>query len=135
MLDRLAYRIAPHNPGRAGRIAAGIVLWVIFIAAFAFVLGMMVVIAKAHEASTVAGQPLGWEYPTSCCSLKDCRPAAAGEVRETSEGYRLTTTGEIVGYLDKRVKDSPSGDFHVCQQAGNFDSGRILCLFRPSRGF
>lgn len=112
-------------------------------ALYALVIGVALVVgitagsmkACAHEATNTAGQPLGWDYPLSCCSLKDCRPTAAGEVRETSEGYRLTSTGEIVGYLDKRVKDSPSGDFHVCQQAGNFDSGRILCLFRPSRGF
>lgn len=50
MLDHLASRIAPHNPGRASRFAAGIVLWAIYIAALAFVLGMAVVIAKAAAA-------------------------------------------------------------------------------------
>lgn len=106
----------------------------------AFLLALLFLIAggmtaRSHEASTVAGQPLGWNYPLSCCSLKDCRPARSDEVRETSQGYRLSSTGEVVGYLDKRVKDSPSGDFHVCQQGGDFDNGRVLCLFRPSRGF
>jgi hypothetical protein len=47
MIDHLASRIAPHNPGRASRFAAGLVLWMIYIAGAAFALGLMVVIAKA----------------------------------------------------------------------------------------
>ena len=94
-----------------------------------------VVAGRAHEATNTAGQPLGWSYPLSCCSLTDCRPAASSEVRETANGYRLVTTGEVVAYADRRVKDSPDGTFHVCQQGGDFDKGRVLCLFRPARGF
>lgn len=106
----------------------------------AFLLALLFLIAggmtaRAHEATNTAGEPLGWQYPISCCSLTDCRPAKHDEVRETSEGYRLTSTGEVVGYLDKRVKQSPSGDFHVCQQGGDFDHGRVLCLFAPGRNF
>lgn len=91
--------------------------------------------ARAHEATNTNGQPLGWSYPLSCCSLRDCRPAKAGEVRETATGYVLATTGEVVGYQDKRIKESPSGDFHVCQQGGDFDKGRVLCLFAPGRDY
>lgn len=79
--------------------------------------------------------PLGWSYPPLCCSSRDCRQAGSGEVRETPDGYLLVTTGEVVPYLNYRVKPSPDGLFHVCQQAGNFDSGRILCLFAPPRGY
>lgn len=89
----------------------------------------MVVTANAHEA------PLGWTYPYLCCSDRDCKQAADGAVRETSEGYRIVSTGEIVPYRDRRIKDSPDGLFHTCQQAGNFDAGRILCLFIPPRAF
>jgi uncharacterized iron-regulated membrane protein len=85
--------------------------------------------ARAHEA------PTGWTYPWSCCSNQDCRPTGKGEVRETSSGYRLVTTGEIVPYSDARVKDSPDGLFHACQVAGDFKKGRILCLFVPPRSF
>lgn len=87
-----------------------------------------------HDAIPTAAQPLGWKYPYSCCSDRDCKQAQ-GDVKETANGYRIVATGEIVPYGDRRIKDSPDGMFHVCQQAGDFDKGRILCLFIPPRGF
>lgn len=106
-------------------IAVCVALW-LFATAF---------VVNAHEARTVAGQPLGWKYSYACCSDKDCRPVAAGEIRETPEGYLLIKTGEVVGYQDKRVKESPDGTFHVCQVAGDFEAGRILCIYAPPRSF
>ena len=91
--------------------------------------------ARAHDALPTAAQPNGWTYPWGCCSNQDCRQAATSEVRETPTGYQLATTGEVVGYQDKRIKESPSGDFHVCQQGGDFDKGRVLCLFAPGRDY
>lgn len=85
--------------------------------------------AMGHEA------PKGWRYGYECCSDRDCKPAAEGTVRETANGYLLTTTGETVPYGNRRVKNSPDGEFHVCQQAGNFDSGRILCIYAPPRAY
>lgn len=86
--------------------------------------------SRAHEA------PAGWSYPLMCCSLQDCRPTKKGEVVETSDGYLLTTTGEFVAHGDKRIKElSQDGEIHVCQQAGNFDTGRILCILTPPKGF
>lgn len=102
-------------------------------------LGAVIVLAcgaaMAHEATTTAGQPLGWTYDYRCCSTQDCRPVAAGEIRETPDGYLLVKTGELVPYGDTRIKDSPSGDFHVCQVAGDFEKGRILCIYAPGRNF
>jgi len=92
-------------------------------------LAVLTVPALAHDA------PLGWKYPLSCCSNKDCRQAADREVRETAAGYLLVTTGEVIPYGDHRVKDSPDGLFHACQQNGDFDKGRVLCLFAPPRAF
>lgn len=106
-------------------IAVCVALW-LFATAF---------VVNAHEARTVAGQPLGWKYSYACCSDKDCRPVAAGEIKETPEGYLLIKTGEVVGYQDKRVKESPDGTFHVCQVAGDFEAGRILCIYAPGRSF
>lgn len=91
--------------------------------------------AWAHEATDVNGQPLGWRYSYACCSDRDCKPLSAGEVQETPEGYVLRKTGEVVGYQDKRVKESPDGTFHVCQVAGDFDAGRILCIYAPGRSY
>ena len=85
--------------------------------------------ASAHEA------PTGWNYPLACCSNRDCKQTADETVKETASGYLLTTTGEVVTYGNRRIKNSPDGLFHVCQQAGDFDKGRILCLFVPPRAF
>lgn len=84
---------------------------------------------NAHEA------PMGWSYPLYCCSNRDCHQVRDADVKETSAGYVLVATGETVPYRDRRVKDSPDGMFHVCQQAGDFDKGRILCIFVPPRSF
>lgn len=85
--------------------------------------------ARPHQA------PTGWSYPANCCSQRDCRQARDREVREDPNGYVLATTGEVVPYGDRRIKESPDGLFHVCQQAGDFDKGRILCLFAPPRSY
>lgn len=108
--------------------------WVVLAIAGAFFV-LLLGIAMAHEARTVAGQTLGWKYSYACCSDKDCKPVAAGEIRETPEGYLLIKTGELVGYQDPRVKESPDGTFHVCQVAGDFEAGRILCIYAPPRSF
>jgi hypothetical protein len=88
-----------------------------------------------HEATPTAGQPLGWKYPWSCCSSQDCREAVDGEITEGPNGYLVTTTGETVAYLDKRVKDSPDGVFHICAHQAGIDAGQTICLFRPGKGF
>lgn len=86
-------------------------------------------VAFAHDA------PLGWNYPFVCCSNQDCRPAKPDEIKETAAGYLVISTGEVVGYSDKRIRDSPDGLYHLCQQNGDFDRGRVLCLFRPPQSF
>jgi hypothetical protein len=92
--------------------------------------------ALAHEATNIQGQPLGIPYPISCCSLQDCRPTLDGEVKETREGYLLVSTGELVPHGDKRIKPfAADGKIHVCQVAGNFKSGRVLCLLVPPPSF
>jgi len=89
---------------------------------------LLVVPAHAHDA------PKGWEYPFSCCSGYDCRPVTEKAISERPEGYVIGNTGEIVGYSDTRVRNSPDGDFHWCSVAGAND-GRTVCLFVPPRMF
>lgn len=91
--------------------------------------------AKAHEATNVAGQPLGWNYPWACCSNMDCRALPAKDIKERPEGYVIQSTGEVVGYGDKRVKDSPDGEFHWCAHQAGVDAGHTICLFVPPKGF
>ena len=85
--------------------------------------------ARAHDA------PAGWAYPLACCSNRDCHEVPAGGVKEGGAGYTLASSGETVPYGDRRIKDSPDGLFHACQQGGDVDAGRIICLFVPPRGF
>lgn len=93
--------------------------------------------ALGHEATNIAGQPLGWKYPYNCCSDNDCRPVTSGPngvVRETTAGYVIAASNEVIPYSDPRVKVSPDQDFHWCSVAG-LDDSRTLCLFVPNRGF
>lgn len=93
--------------------------------------------ALSHEATSIAGQPLGWKYPYNCCSDNDCRPVTSGPngvVRETTAGYVIAASNEVIPYSDPRVKQSPDGEFHWCSVAG-LDDSRTLCLFVPPRSF
>lgn len=81
--------------------------------------------ADSHKA------PTGWFYPTNCCSNKDCREISS--VTEKPDGYHVPN-GEIIGYLDKKIKDSPDGMYHWCTALG-LDTGETICLFVPPRGF
>jgi hypothetical protein len=84
--------------------------------------------ALAHHAKS------GWAYPYACCSDNDCREIPASVISERPEGYVINMTGEVVGYTDRRVKDSPDGVYHWCSIAGADDS-RTICLFVPPRSF
>ena len=84
--------------------------------------------ARAHDA------PSGWMYPQLCCSGYDCRAVSDRAISERPEGYVIKGTGEVVGYMDARVKNSPDGEFHWCSVAGS-NEGRTICLFVPPRGF
>lgn len=89
--------------------------------------------AWPHEAIASAVLPKGWSYPFSCCASYDCRQTKAGEVTERPDGYH--TPGGIVGYQDKRIKDSPDGLFHICAHQAGVDAGKTICLFVPPRSY
>jgi hypothetical protein len=87
--------------------------------------------AHAHDA------PVGWTYDSSCCSGIDCRVVnhhGGVRISETPQGYRISTTGEVLNYRDSRIKVSPDGDYHWCS-AGGRDTGRTICLYAPPKGF
>lgn len=90
--------------------------------------------AAAHDARPTAAKPNGWSYPFSCCSGYDCREVSAMSVREQPDGYVIAGTGEVVGYQDRRIKDSPDGEYHWCSVAGKND-GKTICLFVPPRSY
>jgi len=103
-----------------------------------FVIGAIAVLtapALAHDAKPTAAKPQGWSYPFACCANYDCRTTHTGEVLEKPEGYVIAGTGEVVPMSDKRVKDSPDGDFHWCAHQAGLDAGKTICLFVPPRSY
>lgn len=88
----------------------------------------------AHDATPTAAKPNGWKYPFSCCSDYDCREVPQTKVMERPEGYVIASTGEVIPYSDKRIKDSPDGVTHWCSKGGA-DDGKTICLFVPPKGY
>lgn len=84
--------------------------------------------AKAHSS------PSGWAYPYQCCHDRDCRPIEGGQITEGPNGYVIENTGEVVGYMDSRVRNSPDGEYHWCSIEGSNKTSTI-CLFVPPRSF
>ncbi|QND64955.1 hypothetical protein HB777_14395 [Mesorhizobium loti] len=96
---------------------------------------MLTASALAHDATPTAAKPQGWSYPFACCANYDCRTTHTGEVLEKPEGYVIAGTGEVVPMSDKRVKDSPDGEFHWCAHQAGLDAGKTICLFVPPRSY
>lgn len=121
------------------RMIIAIVLMAVFGLLF---LGAALVTARAHPASTVAGQPLDIVYPGSCCNSAatsptgDCAPIDDRYVTERADGYhinipigghpKLKTKGYvgIVPYAD--VKKPISNDYHICLAT---DGAFRFCFF------
>lgn len=109
--------------------------WIVAAASGATVLALTSGIVSAHDA------PSGWAYHVECCSGFDCRevgdaytPDAAIRVFETDEGFVISSTGEVIPYGHRKVRNSPDGRFHWCSVAGKPD-GKTICLYAPPRGF
>lgn len=90
---------------------------------------LLTVPAWGHDA------PAGWSYSVLCCSNRDCRQEASGEIKETPQGYRVTSTVELIQYGDGRIKQSGDEYFHRCAIGGDFAYSRSLCLYVPQRSF
>lgn len=91
--------------------------------------------AYAHDALPTAAQPLGWNYGWDCCSAQDCGRVDDGGISETSAGYVVKRTGELISYSDKRLRRSKDEFFHRCAKNGNMDEPKSICLYVPDRGF
>ena len=111
---------------------AGRLLFSLFVIA---AIAVLTAPAFAHDAKPTAAKPQGWSYPFACCANYDCRTTHTGEVLEKPEGYVIAGTGEVVPMSDKRVKDSPDGDFHWCAHQAGLEAGKTICLFVPPRSY
>lgn len=74
-------------------------------------------------------------YEYECCSDYDCAPLEETKIEEKDGGWTLWD-GRHVPYRDKRVKPSPDGQFHLCEQKWepNTADRKILCLYAPIGG-
>lgn len=93
------------------------VIW--FLAIFVFIIQ-----SYAHDA------PTGWTYPMECCSNYDCR--MDNRVKVVPRGYQVPS-GEVVPFDDKKVRQSPDGEYHWCT-GGGYNHSPTLCLFVPANG-
>ncbi|ESY57302.1 MULTISPECIES: hypothetical protein [unclassified Mesorhizobium] len=118
----------------AGRLVFSMFVTPIFAIAM-LAMAVLTAPAFAHDAKPTAAKPQGWSYPFACCANYDCRTTHTGEVLEKPEGYVIAGTGEVVPMSDKRVKDSPDGDFHWCAHQAGLDAGKTICLFVPPRSY
>ena len=91
--------------------------------------------ASAHDAKPTAAMPQGWSYPFACCANYDCHEVPQTSISERPDGYVIKDTGEVVAYSDKRVKNSPDGEFHWCAHQAGLDAGKTICLFVPPSSF
>ena len=92
---------------------------------------MLTATAVAHDAKPTAALPQGWSYPFACCANYDCKEAPQTSIGERPDGYVIKGTGEVVAYSDKRVKNSPDGEYHWCAHQAGLDAGKTICLFVP----
>ncbi|MGP3695878.1 hypothetical protein [Rhodobacter sp. NSM] len=75
-------------------------------------------------------------YPFTCCSNRDCHAIAESEVTAGPKGWVIRRTGEIIGYDDERLMQTPKqagSSFHLCTTDGKPD-GKAICLFVPQFG-
>lgn len=119
--------------------------WAVLAIAGAFFV-LLLGIAMAHEARTVAGQPLDVFYPPACCQSAatsptgDCAPIDDRYVTERADGYhinipvgghpKLKTKGYIGIVPYTGVKPPISNDYHICLS----EDGAFRYCFFPKPG-
>ena len=79
-------------------------------------------------------------YEPDCCSVDDCRPAKAGEVKETPQGY-LVQGKYLIPYESPKVRQGKDSDLHICIAPVHpdvaFQKGEVsvVCIYEPIRSF
>ncbi len=72
-------------------------------------------------------------YPFECCSDADCKPLPDDAIIEEQYGYRVKSSGEMIGFGDPKIRFSPDGQWHRCSYGG-LPEANTICLFVPGRG-
>ena len=96
--------------------------WVVVAAfiLFAYFLAQAARPAKSHE----------W-YAPACCSERDCRPALAGEVKATTEGYLHIKSNTLLKWGDSRLRPSQDAETHICVTS---NSAVVFCIYYATGG-
>lgn len=130
---------------------AAIYITIAFVLFLAFLMALVVFTARparAHEATSIKGDPLGWNFPPECCHSAatspngDCAVINPSTVREGPDGYhvtlnvgdhpRLKTRGyaTVIPYGDER--NSPSGEYAICLGT---DGSHRYCFFAGAKNW
>lgn len=116
--------------------------WVALVRHLAFVLAAAVCAVMFGRSMAAAHD---W-YPLSCCSTTDCMAVPTEAVRVTDSGWQIVATGEVIGWGDHRIRQTPpegEGMFHWCRHlkdraatawAAPIKAGTTICLFVPPGG-
>lgn len=79
------------------------------------VLLLLVGPALAHDA------PSGWQYPTECCSDRDCKQISCVKLEA------MIQSGQVPASIIRKSGDT---DCHLCQQPFA-STNKYYCAFRP----
>ena len=80
----------------------------------------------------VGAQAHSW-YDAKCCSERDCRPVAKGEVTRVPAGWVVRPVGTKIQTFfsdaDARIHPSLDVNMHIC-----VGQTTVFCLYRPEPG-
>lgn len=72
-------------------------------------------------------------YDAKCCSDRDCRPVAKGEVSRTPTGWVVRPVGTSIETFfsdaDARIHPSLDVNMHIC-----VGQSTVFCLYKPDPG-
>ena len=84
--------------------------------------------AAAHDSWINRGRYLEYGTVNHCCGDHDCSTWPRADIEESSDGYRIRSTGEFVPRF--KAQSSEDGDYWICRKSTH----AIRCFFAPSPG-
>ena len=84
--------------------------------------------ASAHDSWISRGRYLEYGTVNHCCGDQDCSAWPRADIEESSDGYRIRSTGEFVPRF--KAQSSEDGEYWICRKSTH----AIRCFFAPSPG-
>jgi hypothetical protein len=82
----------------------------------------------AHDSWINRGRYLEYGTVNHCCGEQDCSAWPRADIEESSDGYRIRSTGEFVPRF--KAQSSEDGEYWICRKSTH----AIRCFFAPSPG-